>query len=264
MRSSGRYDIFGLEERRHYVRHSMMARDEGPHSEFKGHRMFHVDEINPKCKLDDGKVTRKSVSSSFCGMLNRGSGGTLYLGLLDDGKIEGFMMSADQMDHFRETVAVTLQSYTPPVPRHLFDVDFVPVIESFDQDVRVPTNGDDIDLPHRLLDRRFCWCDLAAQAQFERGIVQPFYVIEIAVAPWDAADSRNASLLKAHCGRQPIFSSEDGRTYMRMTASTFVMKEDEIAELREDRNRRAKAETARQRHLTYASGIQEEHGYVIY
>ena len=41
-----------------------------------GHRgrMFHVDEINPKCKLDDGKVTRKSVSSSFCGMLNRGSG----------------------------------------------------------------------------------------------------------------------------------------------------------------------------------------------
>ena len=36
--------------------------------------MFHVDEINPKCRLDDGKVTRKSVSSSFCGMLNRGSG----------------------------------------------------------------------------------------------------------------------------------------------------------------------------------------------
>ena len=34
---------------------------------------------------------------------------------------------------------------------------------------------------------------------------------------------------------------------MRMTASTFVMKEDEIAELREDRNRRAKAtERARQ------------------
>ena len=31
-------------------------------------------------------------------------GGTLYLGLLDDGKIEGFMMSPDQMDHFRETV----------------------------------------------------------------------------------------------------------------------------------------------------------------
>ena len=102
--------------------------------------MFHVEEINPKCRLDDGKVTRKSVSSSFCGMLNRGSGnrrplqlvknlkmffiilfspgGTLYLGLLDDGKIEGFMMSADQMDHFRETVAETLQSYTPPVPRY--------------------------------------------------------------------------------------------------------------------------------------------------
>ena len=48
----------------------------------------------------------------------------------------------------------------------------------------------------RLLDRRFCWCDLAAQAQFERGVVQPFYVVEIAVAPWDAADGRNASLLR--------------------------------------------------------------------
>ena len=38
MSSSGKYDIFVLGERRHYVRHSMMARDEGPHSEFKGHR----------------------------------------------------------------------------------------------------------------------------------------------------------------------------------------------------------------------------------
>ena len=28
-------------------------------------------------------------------------------------------------------------------------MDFVPVIESFDKDVRVPRNGDDIDLPHR-------------------------------------------------------------------------------------------------------------------
>ena len=110
--------------------------------------MFHVEEINPKCRLDDGKVTRKSVSSSFCGMLNRGSGnggtisignkpqsfinnwnfspgGILYLGLLDDGKIEGFMMSADQMDHFRETVAATLQSYTPPVPRYVFSMKII-------------------------------------------------------------------------------------------------------------------------------------------
>ena len=31
-------------------------------------------------------------------------------------------------------------------------MDFVPVIESFDRDVRVPRNGDDIDLSHRLLD----------------------------------------------------------------------------------------------------------------
>ena len=36
--------------------------------------------------------------------------------------------------------------------RHFFNVDFVPVIESFDRDVRVPRNGDDIDLSHRLLD----------------------------------------------------------------------------------------------------------------
>ena len=48
----------------------------------------------------------------------------------------------------------------------------------------------------RLRDRRFCWCDLAAQAKLERGIVLPFYVIEITVAPWDAKDARNAVLLK--------------------------------------------------------------------
>ena len=34
-----------------------------------------------------------------------------------------------------------------------------------------------------------------------------------------------------------MFSAEDGRTYMRMTASTFVMKEEEIAELKEQRRK---------------------------
>ena len=43
-----------------------------------------------------------------------------------------------------------MQSYTPPVPKHMYDVEFVPVIESFDKDVRFPMHGDDIDLPHRL------------------------------------------------------------------------------------------------------------------
>ena len=38
MSSAGKYDIFRLEEKRHYVRHEMIARDEGPRAEFKGHR----------------------------------------------------------------------------------------------------------------------------------------------------------------------------------------------------------------------------------
>ena len=83
----------------------------------------------------------------------------------------------------------------------------------------------------RLRDRRFCWCDLAAQAQFERGFFLPFYVIEITVAPWVAEDERNAALIQVTAASLPtthtIWATKVDRAFSlftRVLLSTWVPK----------------------------------------
>ena len=51
------------------------------------------------------------------------------------------------------------------------------------------------DLVHVLRTTRFCWCDLDALASMNRGILYPFYVIEIEVEGWSGNDPRNRDLL---------------------------------------------------------------------
>ena len=41
-------------------------------------------------------------------MLNTGAGGTVYCGILDSGQVEGFMMTAYQMDHMRLSLMDTM------------------------------------------------------------------------------------------------------------------------------------------------------------
>ncbi len=62
-------------------------------------------------------------------MLNTGQGGSLFLGVTDDGSVEGFMMSPAQKEHFLSAVKDTLSRYTPPVPDHFYEIRFVPVID---------------------------------------------------------------------------------------------------------------------------------------
>jgi hypothetical protein len=85
--------------------------------EFKGHRSFHMRDVNPRYTTIDGRATRKASSTAVCGMLNRGTGGTLYLGILDDGRSCGLMMSNDQREHILCSVVDTMKQYQPPVPK---------------------------------------------------------------------------------------------------------------------------------------------------
>jgi hypothetical protein len=62
-------------------------------------------------------------------MLNTGQGGSIFLGVTDDGSVEGFMMSPAQKEHFLLTVKETLSRYSPPVPDHMYSIKFVPVID---------------------------------------------------------------------------------------------------------------------------------------
>lgn len=121
----------------------------------------------------------------------------------------------------------------------MYRVEFVPVIEPTDEDVRVPKKvPKSTDLAHFLHTKRHCWCDNAANASFQMGLLHPFYVVEITVAKWDDGNARNKALLKqTPSGLRPIFRAEDGKVYNRANASTTTLHEDEVEELWEERER---------------------------
>eukprot|EP00095_Tigriopus_kingsejongensis_P007966 maker-scaffold135_size322082-snap-gene-0.17 protein:Tk07966 transcript:maker-scaffold135_size322082-snap-gene-0.17-mRNA-1 annotation:"hypothetical protein LOTGIDRAFT_159033" len=230
----------------YYVRHSTLPLEEDTTVEFKGHRSVSIEEINPDhVSGNSRRGSRQHISKYLCGMLNTGQGGTMYLGVLDSGVVEGFSMSVFQKDHFRLSLRSTLVRFTPPVARHSIQVSFIPVIEDFDHPqttLEKISTFEGFTLKRQSIDRnmehafrvKFCWCDQEAAAAFNLGRLNPFFVIEIKIPPWNGEDSLNHEAY----GRTdktalvtPIFLAEDGVAYLRNTSSTSSHTVEEIAEL---------------------------------
>ncbi len=93
-----------------YYRHDIVPFDEDLYHEFKGHRSISMEELSPNT-IVDGKRTRQHISKCLCGMLNNGKGGTIYSGVLDDGRVEGLMLTPAQKDHVLCVIADTFSRY---------------------------------------------------------------------------------------------------------------------------------------------------------
>ena len=82
----------------------------------------------------------------------------------------------------------------------MYSVRFVPIIEnggeSFNhmEDI-LNRRSQNQELVHVLKTTRFCWCDLDALASINRGVMYPFYVIEVEVEGWEGDDPRNKELI---------------------------------------------------------------------
>ena len=82
----------------------------------------------------------------------------------------------------------------------MYSVRFVPIIENaggtfeHNEDI-LQRRCQNQELVHVLRTTRFCWCDLDALASINRGIMYPFYVLEVEVEGWDGNDTRNRELL---------------------------------------------------------------------
>jgi hypothetical protein len=51
------------------------------------------------------------------------------MGVLDDGEVNGLMMSPFQQHHLVLSVHDTFERFSPKVPDHFFKIKFVPVVE---------------------------------------------------------------------------------------------------------------------------------------
>ena len=157
---------------RTYTRGEIVPFEEDMYHEFKGHRTISIENRMPDFKTGEFIKTRQQWSKYLCGMLNSGVGGVLYGGILDHGEVNGFMLSLYQIDHVVQQLDDLFQRFTPPVPHHLYKVEFIPQIEPTDKEYTpFPFDKDPQleNIPHKFRSYRRCWCDNDAAASHSFG-----------------------------------------------------------------------------------------------
>ena len=221
----------------YFRRGDIHPREETMVNEFKGHRSFCVDEI-PRLALSGfnnpgNRPSRQHISKYACGMLNTGRGGTIFMGILDDGRIDGFMMSKYQQDHVRLSIQDTFDRYAPPVPPHLYKITFKPVIDNDPQvelraiyDYYAQEDGQNRELNHLIQASDHCWCDANSMALISRGCLNLFFVIELKLQAWNPDDPLNKGLFEEGVSK-PKFKAEDGIAYIRKFGSNHAMTDDQ-------------------------------------
>lgn len=66
---------------------------------------------------------------NLCGFLNSGLGGTVYVGVQDDGRVIGVRFTQYQQDHLLLSLQDAMNAFRPPVPRFMYGAKFVPVLK---------------------------------------------------------------------------------------------------------------------------------------
>ncbi|XP_064640322.1 uncharacterized protein LOC135495522 [Lineus longissimus] len=226
--------------KRYYIKGAVVPFEEDLTHEFKGHRNMAVEELPPWAFITgSNKRSRKAVSRTINGFLNTGKGGTVYLGIVDDGTVKGMKLTQYQKDHLLTSMDDLASRYDPPLLKHRYKVRFVPVLDNncTDDDISALTSFDntsdtaDLDSrerPHICRTHTYCWCDKEAVAVYNNGIFAPDYVIEITVRPWDPNHKENKQLVEGDHKLPPFHSDEEGNCYFRRQASVVAYTPQEI------------------------------------
>ncbi|KAI0234738.1 hypothetical protein LSAT2_014952 [Lamellibrachia satsuma] len=242
----------------YYVSGSTVPFDEDVTHEFKGHKNLSNEEIPPWTQIaNSDRRTRGPVSRCLNGFLNNECGGTVYLGILDDGKVNGFSLTQYQVNNITENLSLKqlhsclqmcfsltqfqkdhvvsslddlMKRYRPPVEEHRYTVKFVPIVDedcseediarivSYDSSKNVSRKRRET--AHTLREYKRCWCDQDRIEQFKGGILAARYIIEITIKPWDREDPRN----KYAVGKMkaiPIHEDETGCVSFRKHATVI-------------------------------------------
>ena len=109
-----------------FYRHDVFLVDEDDDVEFKGHLAFSYEQLPVKAKR---LQTKRHISSVANGMLNNEKGGIILMGVHDDKRIEGFTLSRAQQQHIVLSIVDTFNRFTPPVPKHFYDISFIEIID---------------------------------------------------------------------------------------------------------------------------------------
>ena len=110
-----------------------------------------------------------NLNRNFCGFLNTGLGGIVYMGVLDSGTVYGLRLTTFQKHHILLQVQDMFSRFDPPVDEAMYAVRFVPVRSPGDDPSSVESENDSqqqlemsderVDHPH-LLRTAIYWCTI--------------------------------------------------------------------------------------------------------
>jgi len=231
---------------KYFTNAEFVRMEETCNTEFKAHMCLQESEIALWMYEKDSERRSKSpISKTLNAFLNAGTGGTVYLGILDSGEVKGFPLTQYKKDHLMINLDDLMAQYNPPVEKARYKMRFVPVVaanstkEEISRTIAFDSSkGSDINTrqrPHVVRARHFCWCDKDLQARVSTAeTIVPFYVVEITIKPWSSKFDNALGQLKA----SPMHEDEVGKVYFRRQASVgqytkqevIVMTKEEVGE----------------------------------
>ncbi|OAF69778.1 hypothetical protein A3Q56_02414 [Intoshia linei] len=192
-----------------YYEGSQLLLEENVKNEFKGHRYL-KNYIKYEANMND-KSTRAPISKTICSILNRKTGGNIYIGVTDDGVVRGHHLTDDQRIHFLSELTNLCEKFTPNITT-LIDCVFIPVLpKNVIQEVidiecsSVDTLCKKYDQNTHFYERdKFCWCDTECMGMLSHSILPSCYVIVLKIKKSDP---------------DQIYQNEEGIKCMRGLAS---------------------------------------------
>lgn len=147
----------------YYLVNSRIGFEEDDRHEFKAQRAICIEELGDRYYQDNSKQSRRSrqpvskyrINSYhelefkipiFCfrtlnAFLNTGRGGTIFLGVLNNGLIKGINMTTYQRDHVKIALDDLLSRYNPKVPEDQVKLSFKPVLSR--EGEQLPLDGEE-------------------------------------------------------------------------------------------------------------------------
>lgn len=220
----------------HYERKALVPFEEDEYHEFKGHRSLAIEELPPWCYHPQStRRSRKAASRAIAAFFNSGRGGTVYLGIIDEGVVKGIYLTEFQKDHVLVSLKDLFSRYRPVVTEDKYEVTFVPV---FGKDCPQNIIKPELNLEtaqkhlkaHLLRTYDFCWCDQELGTRIDNDEKTQDYVVEIKIHPQKGTfqvfdDSSFKAVLPV------VYENEEGKCFFRKSASCVEYTVEMVKEL---------------------------------
>ena len=218
-----------------------MLTEEDSQHEFKCHLAICKEDLPPWAQ-SAGHGSKKSISRSLNALLNGEKGGTVYLGVANNGIISGVKLSLFQKDHLKVNLDNLMKRYKPCVNEDRYSIHFVLAVDSekSEDDVismysSLKTEQESIEKTirqkaHLCQTYELCWCFKGNHSEDIPDMLFLNYVVKIEIKPWDM-QHMVWNYMQPCVNIQPLYSNEEGMVFVRGLGSDRLCEEQEIVHM---------------------------------